>query len=256
MDKPTVFVLAMLALATWLAAAIWNEAAPRAPRAWREWMRAPGRGLTLMLIAGATIALSIGMYGQFQDAGSPWREWSVELISVSFAVLVIDYANRRRAAIEFKQSIIRQMASRSNDFALDAARVVVDRGWHKDGSLKAVRLLGANLKDAYLSFAHLEGADLEFANLEGANLAGANLEGANLLGVHLEDANLWDAHLEDANLWDAHLEGANLWFAYLEGADLLETTYDAKTKWPDGYDPVAAGAILVDTPEEWADDEA
>ncbi len=32
------------------------------------------------------------------------------------------------------------------------------------------------------------------------------------------------------------------------GADLREAKYNANTKWPEGVDPVAAGALLVDWP--------
>jgi hypothetical protein len=54
----------------------------------------------------------------------------------------------------------------------------------------------------------------------------ANLTGANLLG---------------AFLFNADLSGANLIGANLSGA-----VYDADTTWPEGFDPVAAGAVLVE----------
>ncbi|SVB41131.1 uncharacterized protein METZ01_LOCUS193985, partial [marine metagenome] len=59
---------------------------------------------------------------------------------------------------------------------------------------------------------------------------GANLEGADLNGVNLEGANLSDAYLNGANL---------------EGADLTSTFADKDTRWPEGFDPKAAGVTFT-----------
>ncbi len=56
--------------------------------------------------------------------------------------------------------------------------------------------------------------------------AGESLEGADLSG---------------ANLILVHLNGANL-----SGANLQGATYTAFSKWPEGFDPKTAGAVLVD----------
>ena len=52
-------------------------------------------------------------------------------------------------------------------------------------------------------------------------LPGANMPGADLTGADLTGANLSDAYLRAAK-------------------------YNANTKWPVGFDPVAAGAVLVE----------
>ncbi len=75
------------------------------------------------------------------------------------------------------------------------------------------------------------GADLRGANLTGANLTGADLSGAYLSGADLREANLAGADLSEAFLSDAHLRLAR---------------YNADTKWPEGFDPEAAGAVLVE----------
>ena len=63
------------------------------------------------------------------------------------------------------------------------------------------------------------GANLHLANLAGANLAGANLISADLRGAYLRGANL-------------------------ERANLNGTVADRNTRWPEGFDPVAAGVIF------------
>jgi uncharacterized protein YjbI with pentapeptide repeats len=87
--------------------------------------------------------------------------------------------------------------------------------------------------------------DLAGQALEGINLLGAWLPGSRLDRAALKDANLNGANLQKASLQGADLRGANFDRALLQGADLREARYDAKTVWPAGFDPVAAGAQLV-----------
>ena len=42
------------------------------------------------------------------------------------------------------------------------------------------------------------------------------------------------------------MRGASLYEANLSGADLCGACYNANTLWPEGFDPVATGAVLVD----------
>ncbi len=51
-----------------------------------------------------------------------------------------------------------------------------------------------------------------------------------LVGADLRNINLSEAHLRWANLRDA---------------DLSMVRYNARTMWPEGFDPVAAGAVYV-----------
>jgi uncharacterized protein YjbI with pentapeptide repeats len=138
--------------------------------------------------------------------------------------------------------------------------------------LGGVDLREANLTGANLSFVDLGGANLNRANLSNANLKRAGLGNANLSETNLSGASLETAWLERANLRKANLSGANLVTAYLNGAkldgvilqgailtqaslmdtDLRNTDlrdvnmnsvyYNDSTKWPSGFDPVAAGA--------------
>ncbi len=115
-------------------------------------------------------------------------------------------------------------------------------------------LIGANLSRADLSRAKLREAKLREADLSGAwlweaNLSGADLSWANLEGAYPEKADLSRANLSRANLSRAKLEGANLTGANLEGANLEKATYNSETKWPDDFDPDAAGAINVNKPQ-------
>jgi len=133
-------------------------------------------------------------------------------------------------------------------------------------NLTQANLCNANLASATLTKAILIAVNLTEANLTGSAAAdavdydmlsaearppvnmsavrpGANLTGANLNGARLNRANLTGANFTGAKLYAADLSGADL-----TGADLTLTVgarYDDQTRWPDGFDPEAAGAVQV-----------
>ena len=115
-----------------------------------------------------------------------------------------------------------------------------------EANLKQAQLARASLYRAKLIKANLSGSNLWHADLRNANLTGANLIGADLWYTNLRSAILINAKLQRANLVNADLNGADLSGADLFGASLHDAKYDADTKWPDGFDPVAARAVLVE----------
>jgi uncharacterized protein YjbI with pentapeptide repeats len=108
--------------------------------------------------------------------------------------------------------------------------------------------------EAALAFAELERVEGKNPDLSSADLSGADLNGANLSTALLIRANLRVANLRVANLSGTDLSGTDLSGADLSDADLSDailtgakyTTSFYGTQWPEGFDPVAAGAILVD----------
>ncbi|MDP6417555.1 MAG: pentapeptide repeat-containing protein [Gammaproteobacteria bacterium] len=54
------------------------------------------------------------------------------------------------------------------------------------------------------------------------------------------------ADLRELDLRNTSLQGLNLTGADLSRADLRLARYNEETRWPAGFDPVAAGAVLVD----------
>jgi hypothetical protein len=72
-----------------------------------------------------------------------------------------------------------------------------------------------------------------------------NPMGASLRGQDLRGDDLRDAFLAGVDLMDTDLRGVDLTGANLEGAWLAGAQYDANTRWPEGFDPVKAGAVLV-----------
>ena len=191
-----------------------------------------------------------------------------ELVGIGVTVLGIDELNRRRSERQYKQQIIRQMGSFSNDFALEAARIAKEKDWLEKGTLqgrdfkranlrkadlKRAKLqkaifTGANLQDAIFIEAELQGARFGVAELQKAWFQGANLQGAGFVKAQLQGALLRQAKLQGAVFYEAKLQGANFTQAKIQGADFEKAEYDEITIWPEGFDPKAAGAILTDYP--------
>ncbi|MER7277079.1 pentapeptide repeat-containing protein [Dactylosporangium sp. NPDC000244] len=76
--------------------------------------------------------------------------------------------------------------------------------------------------------------DLRYARMNGAVLRGANLGHAALQRARLAGTDLRDSILEGADL-----RGTDLAAVRLDGA-----VADGGTRWPDGFDPVAAGVVI------------
>ncbi len=125
-----------------------------------------------------------------------------------------------------RRSVLAQVGSLSNDFALDAVRRVRQEGWLTDGSLSGVRLRKAALHHADLSGACLSQSDLRYSDLRGVSLTHADLRGTDLTGCNLQDADLRWADLRGARVRWCNLMGAQLEHARLDEADLEFASVD------------------------------
>ncbi len=208
----------------------------------------------LLIVAGVTVFF-------VTEPGTFWHDLWPNMVSTCGVILGIDELNRRRSAQEYKRDIIRQMASRSNDFALDAARIAKDEGWLEDGSLAKYSFKSANLAGADLWRANFTEGFLWEANLTGSQLSNASLARALLMRANFTGAHLLFADFTNAQLNQATFTGASLWGACFVGADLSsanftetnpreanfrEALYSNNTQWPDDFDPKSKGAINWD----------
>lgn len=158
--------------------------------------------------------------------GTALADFRTEATGIAIAVVIIEEISRWRAYLENKQFIIRQLMSRSNDFALDAARQARDEGWLTDGTLRGIDLTKASLWRADLSNVDLQGANLTKTNFHRVDLTGARLAGAIIVGTNLRGAKLSDTDLT--------------------GAQISRIEFDSYTVWPEGF-VLPDDAIDIDT---------
>lgn len=76
------------------------------------------------------------------------------------------------------------------------------------------------------------------------DLSGANLVGLSLIGADLSGATFHGTDLSGANLSQSNLCGTDLSQADLSGVSLNGAKYNQDTKWPQGFDPIKARAIV------------
>jgi uncharacterized protein YjbI with pentapeptide repeats len=125
-----------------------------------------------------------------------------------------------------------------------------------DASARGARFARANMEgiscmDACLDEADFTDADLYWCIGFGASFRAATLVRASLLGADLKEVDLSGADLTEADLGTdnvggaTQLQGANLTGATLARAHVAGAQYDQHTRFPNGFDPQAAGMVLV-----------
>ncbi len=228
------------------------------------------------------VILLIGGFNYSDPKAGYWVNIYATIVGTVLTIAVLDRRAEHRATRERKQELILQMGSPDNGFAVEAVRLLRQKGWLWDGSLQSAYLERSNLMGANLMHSNLPNVNLSHSNLQGVNLSQSNLQNANLMGSNLEkaylfaanlqntswvEANLQGVHLNDANLqdslmWNANLQGAFLDRSNLCGADLLqvnlinvwlmETKFSSETILPDGSNWTPNRDMREFThPEEW-----
>lgn len=110
----------------------------------------------------------------------------------------------------------------------------VFRGGHFDrAGLRGCDLTGADFSRASLRRANLSDAALMSVRFDFADMSEANLSNSDLSGASLVETNLWNADLRGA-----HLRAAGA----MSMANIRGAIFDQRTTWPEGFDPVLAGA--------------
>jgi len=110
---------------------------------------------------------------------------------------------------------------------------------------------GVTCMDACFDGADLSEADLYWCIAFGASFRGATLLRALLRGADLKESDLSGADLSGADLGidnvggATQLQGANLSEAKLAGTLLGGAEYDHVTRFPESFDPEAAGMVRV-----------
>ncbi|MDC3336189.1 SUMF1/EgtB/PvdO family nonheme iron enzyme, partial [Opitutales bacterium] len=104
---------------------------------------------------------------------------------------------------------------------------------------------GVDFSDQYLQLKAL-GKDLAGANLSGTSFTwDSEFDSTSLKNADLTEGNFSGLNFSSSNLSGAKLDGANFTGAtFNQDTNFTGAMYNSATIWPDGFDPVAAGAII------------
>jgi uncharacterized protein YjbI with pentapeptide repeats len=103
-------------------------------------------------------------------------------------------------------------------------------------------LSGFGLWQGRFDDSDFSGATLTAIDIQGGSFRNANFERARMEKAHISNVSFAGASFAGASLAGARLIGADLRQARLTGTNLEGLCFDAKTVWPEGFDPAAAGA--------------
>ncbi len=107
-------------------------------------------------------------------------------------------------------------------------------------------LTGSNMNSVQLAAANLNGSDLSGSDLTNAKLNRASLKDTNLTHAWLLGATFIQADLTSADLQHANIRNVDFHDArHLSTANLNGCIADRRTRWPERFDPAAAGVIMV-----------
>jgi uncharacterized protein YjbI with pentapeptide repeats len=120
--------------------------------------------------------------------------------------------------------------------AADLSSADLTNAMLRDYDFRCVNFRLATLRDTHLLRCDLRWADLRGATLRSSSIAASDLRHVNFGGADLRGVRFDVA--QDSDGW----RGCNLSEASLDEADLRGAAYRMETVWPDGFDPVAAGA--------------
>ncbi len=189
------------------------------------------------LLSGAAVVallIGIGVLIFSNDLPQYWQNIYITGVGAALTVTVIDIRARQRSKAERKQELIAQMGSPSNDFALEAVRLLRNMGALHDGSMRGVNLQSANLtsvnlyqadlRDTKLWQAKFQGASMIETNFQGALLSGCDFQNAKLIAANLRNAEMILTNLTGSEMVSTDFRGACLHHAILVGSNLRDSS--------------------------------
>lgn len=139
-----------------------------------------------------------------------------------------DFFQLERPRLNFSQSSLKKLKFHKGDLTGST---------FSQGSLAEVEFIDINLNGAIFM-----GVEFDIARFGGGTLKGANFIKAKGTNVHMQGIDADAADFTDAQFTKSIFNGVNFKNAKMQGVKLENSLYDCTTSWPDGFDPVAAGA--------------
>ncbi|MDI1226163.1 MAG: pentapeptide repeat-containing protein [bacterium] len=99
----------------------------------------------------------------------------------------------------------------------------------------------------YINKSNFSDSDFMNANIDRSYFFDTNFSDSNFFNAKIEDTSFYrvdfsKAELSSARFLNSSFTNVNFKDAFIKGLMLTGSVYDCKTVWPEGFDPVAAGA--------------
>ena len=107
--------------------------------------------------------------------------------------------------------------------------------------MRHAEVMHVDFTNAFIAELQLTNAKACGAIFRNCDMTVGHFEGADFTGVDFSDAKMLDTHFENCNLCGAIMLGTEIESAIFTGA-----TFDKHTVWPEGFNPLEHGAILVE----------
>jgi uncharacterized protein YjbI with pentapeptide repeats len=117
----------------------------------------------------------------------------------------------------------------------------VQLGGQRPKWIRGCRFVGSDLRTASLDGSYFSGCDFGKADMRNISARRASFTNCRFVSADLRAADLSECRFQDQNTGD-DTGGCDLTGAELEGAILRAARFDARARWPLGFDPVQAGA--------------
>ena len=120
----------------------------------------------------------------------------------------------------------------------------VQLGGRRPKMIRGCRFVGSDLRTASLDRSHFSDCDFAKADMRNISARAASFTNCSFVGADLRAADLSECRFGDQNTGD-ETGGCDLTGADLADAILRAASFDARTRWPVGFDPVQAGATAT-----------
>lgn len=113
----------------------------------------------------------------------------------------------------------------------------------KQGPIVAdVYIDGLKRTNMYINHSGIQKSDFNKVNFSNSKLSGQAIWDTRFINSDFTNTNFSNTQFRNTEIVNSKLSGADFSSADLSGVTLNLSTFDCATKWPEGFDPVKAGA--------------
>lgn len=112
--------------------------------------------------------------------------------------------------------------------------------------LESVNIKGLARKSMIIKFSYINHSNFQALDFSNSNFEGEMISETEFLSSNFENTNFGKIIFVSSKIRNSNLLGADFSNVEFRSIELGHSKFDCQTKWPEGFDPIAAGAQNVD----------